>query len=36
MRRTHKALATLALGLALVGATTAVAAAAPPTRPRPS
>ena len=29
MRRTHKALATLALGLALVGATTAVAAAAP-------
>jgi gas vesicle protein len=31
MRRTHRALATLALGLALVGATTAVAAAAPPT-----
>jgi hypothetical protein len=30
MRRTHKALASLALGLALVGATTA-AAAAPPT-----
>jgi hypothetical protein len=28
MRRTHRALATLALGLALVGATTAVAAAA--------
>jgi hypothetical protein len=31
MRRTHKALATLALGLALVGATTAAAAATPPT-----
>ena len=31
MRRTHKALAALTLGLALVGATTAVAAAAPPT-----
>jgi hypothetical protein len=31
MRRTHKALATLALGLALVGATTAAAAAAAPT-----
>ena len=31
MRRTHKALATLALGLALVGATTATAAATPPT-----
>jgi hypothetical protein len=31
MRRTHKVLATLALGLALVGATTAAAAAAPPT-----
>jgi hypothetical protein len=30
MRRTHQALATLALGLALVGATTAVAAAAMP------
>ena len=30
MHRTHKALATLALGLALVGATTAVAAAAQP------
>lgn len=30
MRRTHKALAALALGLALVGATTAVAAAATP------
>jgi hypothetical protein len=32
MRRTHKALATLALGLALVAATTAAAAATPPTR----
>jgi hypothetical protein len=33
MHRTHKALATLALGLALIGATGAVAAAAtPPTR----
>jgi hypothetical protein len=31
MRRTHKALATMALGLALVGATTATAAATPPT-----
>jgi len=31
MRRTHKALATLALGLALVGATTTAAAAAAPT-----
>jgi hypothetical protein len=31
MRRTHKALATLALGLALVGATIAAAAATPPT-----
>jgi hypothetical protein len=31
MRRTHQALITLALGLAVVGATTAVAAAAPPT-----
>ena len=31
MRRTRKALATLALGLALVGATTAAAAADPPT-----
>jgi hypothetical protein len=31
MRRTHKALAALALGLALVGATTAAAAATPPT-----
>ena len=31
MRRTHKALATLALGLALIGATTAAAAADPPT-----
>jgi hypothetical protein len=31
MRRTHKALATLALGLALATATTAVAAATPPT-----
>jgi hypothetical protein len=31
MRRTHKALATLTLGLALVGATTAAAAATPPT-----
>jgi hypothetical protein len=31
MHRTRKALATLTLGLALVGATTAVAAAAPPT-----
>ena len=30
MRRTHQALATLALGLALVGATTAVAVAAMP------
>jgi hypothetical protein len=30
MRRTHRTLATLALGLALVGATTAVAAAATP------
>jgi hypothetical protein len=30
MRRTHQALATLALGLALIGATTAVAAAAMP------
>jgi hypothetical protein len=30
MRRTHQALATLALGLALVGATTAAATAAPP------
>ena len=29
MRPTHKALATLALGLALIGATTAAAAAAP-------
>jgi hypothetical protein len=32
MRRTHQALITLALGLALVGATTAVAVAMPPTR----
>jgi hypothetical protein len=31
MRRTHKALATLALGLALATATTAAAAATPPT-----
>jgi hypothetical protein len=31
MRRTHKALATMALGLALVGATTVTAAATPPT-----
>jgi hypothetical protein len=31
MRRTHKALATLALGLALVGATSAAAAATAPT-----
>jgi hypothetical protein len=31
MRRTHKALATLALGLALATVTTAAAAAAPPT-----
>jgi hypothetical protein len=31
MRRTHQALATLALGLALISATTAVAAADPPT-----
>jgi hypothetical protein len=31
MRRTHQALATLALGLALIGATTAVAVATPPT-----
>lgn len=31
MRRTHKALATLALGLSLIGATTAAAAADPPT-----
>jgi hypothetical protein len=31
MRRTHRALITLALGLALVTATTAAAAAAPPT-----
>jgi hypothetical protein len=31
MRRTHKALATLALGLALLGATTTTAAATPPT-----
>ncbi len=31
MHRTHKALATLALGLALVGATTAAAAATPST-----
>jgi hypothetical protein len=37
MRRTHKALAALALGLALVGATTAVAAAAtPPTGTPPT
>ncbi len=31
MRRIHKALATLALGLSLIGATTAAAAADPPT-----
>jgi hypothetical protein len=31
MRRTHQALATLALGLTLIGATTAVAVATPPT-----
>jgi hypothetical protein len=31
MSRTHRALTTLALGLVLVGATTAVAAATPPT-----
>jgi hypothetical protein len=31
MRRTHRVLITLALGLALVGATTAAAAATPPT-----
>jgi hypothetical protein len=31
VRRTHKALATLALGLALATATTAAAAATPPT-----
>jgi hypothetical protein len=34
MRRTHQALITLALSLALIGATTAAAAATPPTGPR--
>jgi hypothetical protein len=34
MRRTHRALATLALGVALVGATTAAATAMPPTGTR--
>jgi hypothetical protein len=34
MRRTHRALATLTLGVALVGATTAAATAMPPTGTR--